>query len=248
MENALLVGLSRQVSLAAELDIVANNVANIETNGFKRRTTVFQEFLSPKARAESFHAKDRPVSFVWDKGSALQFTQGSVERTGNPLDVAIRSDALFVVRGAAGDRYTRNGSFELNSRGELVTSDGMAVQSDQGPVVFGRSDTDIRIAADGTVTTSQGPKGKLRLVRFDNPQVLRPEGRNLFSSATPPGAARPQDMRLEQGALERSNVRPVLEISRMIELNRSFQNVAMLMQKTDELRRTAINRLADQQS
>lgn len=248
MENALLVGLSRQVALANELDVVANNVANIETNGFKRRATIFQEYLSPKARAESFRERDRPVSFVWDKGTALQFTQGAIDRTGNPLDVAIRSDALFVVRGAAGERYTRNGSFDLNARGELVNSDGLTVQSDQGPLVFGRSDTDIRIAADGTVTSSQGVKGKLRLVRADNPQLLRNEGRNTFSTATPLGPARPQDIRLEQGALERSNVRPVLEISRMIELNRSYQNVAMLMQKTDELRRTAINRLADQQS
>ena len=248
MENALLVGLSRQVALANELDVVANNVANIETNGFKRRATIFQEFLSPKARAESFQAPDRPVSFVWDRGTALQFTQGTIERTGNPLDVAIKSDALFVVRGAAGDRYTRNGSFEINQRGDLVTSDGLAVQSDQGQITFGRNDTDIRIAADGSVTTSQGLKGKLKLARFDNPQVLRNEGRNLFSAAVPPAAPRPQDLRLEQGALERSNVRPVLEIARMIEINRSYQNVANMMQRTDELRRTAINRLADQQT
>jgi flagellar basal-body rod protein FlgF len=247
MENALLVGLSRQVALARELDVLANNVANMDTNGFKRRSTIFQEFVSGTARADSFKSADKPVSFVWDKGTALQFTQGTVERTGNPLDVAVRGDALFSVTAPGGERYTRNGSFEINAKGQLVTSDGFPLVSDQGPVNFTAQDTDIRIAPDGTITTAQGNKGKLKLVTFADPQTLRNEGRNLFSS-TKPGQPAGKDSMVEQGAVEKSNVRSVIEMTRLIEINRTYQNIATMMQRTDELRSKAIMRLADQQA
>jgi len=249
MENALLVGLSRQVALARELDVVANNIANVNTNGFKRRSMVFNEFVSPTASADSFPRRDRAVSFVLDKGSTLAFTQGDIEQTGNPLDVAVRGNALLAVRTAAGtERYTRNGAFALNGRGELVTSDGFAVQTDQGPVTFTDQDANIRIAADGTVSSSQGTKGKLKLVVFDNPQTLRNEGQNLFSSTATPRPATGDETRIEQGAVEKSNVQPVTEMTRLIELSRSYQEIANMMSRADELSRTAINRLADQQA
>jgi flagellar basal-body rod protein FlgF len=205
MENTLLIGLSRQVALARELDVVANNVANVDTNGFKRRGTIFQEHLAPSARHEHFKpGADRRLSYVWDRGTALQYSQGSMERTGNPMDVAIQGDAMFAVRsGAGGERYTRNGSLGINARGELVNSDGHPMITDQGTLTVAPTETDLKIAADGSISTSNGPRGRLKLVAVPNPQALRNE------------------------------------------ISRAYQNVASLMQRTDEIRRSAIARLAD---
>lgn len=244
MENALLIGLSRQMALARELDVIANNVANVTTNGFKARSARFEEFIAPKASGDTFPRPDRRISYVVDKGTPLDLTPGAIERTGSPLDVAIKGDAFFVVRAPGGDRYTRNGSFEINGRGELVTSDGHAVQGENGPIVISSNETGINIAPDGTVSTTRGQRGKIRLVRFANPQGLRNEGANLFASAQPPQPAGAQ-VRLEPGTIERSNVKPVVEMSRLIEVNRAYTTIAGMMARQDELRRTAIQRLAD---
>jgi flagellar basal-body rod protein FlgF len=246
MENAFLIGLSRQVALAREIDVVANNVANIDTNGFKRRSTIFQEYLMPTARHEHFKGGDRRLSYVWDRGTAVTFSPGTMERTGNNLDLAIQGEAMFAVRsGPGGERYTRNGSLAINARGQLVNSDGHVMITDRGELTVSRTETDLRIAQDGSITTSNGPRGKLKLAKVSNPQVLRNEGQNLFSAPTPLQAATPTDFKLSEGVVEKSNVRAVQEVSRLMELSRAYQNVTSLMQRTDEMRRSAISRLAD---
>jgi flagellar basal-body rod protein FlgF len=246
MENAFLIGLSRQVSLARELDVVANNVANIDTIGFKRRSTIFQEYLMPNARHEQFRGQDKRLSYVWDKGTSLTYSQGTMERTGNPLDVAIQGDALFAVRSGPGvERYTRNGSLGINAKGELVNSDGHVMVTDQGTVTMSTTESDLKIAQDGSITTSNGPRGKLKMVKVPNPQLLVNQGQNLFSTAVPLQPAEPKEVRLAVGELEKSNVKAVQEVSRLMELSRAYQNVSSLMQRTDEIRRSAINRLAD---
>ncbi len=244
MENALLIGLSRQVALGRELDVIANNVANVTTNGFKARSALFKEYLAPRASADTFPQPDRKLSYVIDNGTPLDMSSGAIERTGNPLDVAIKGDGFLVVRTAAGERYTRNGALDLNARGELVTSDGHPVVGENGPIVFGNTESGFNIGADGTVTTSLGQRGKLRLVRFADPQGLTNEGANVFAAAVPPVAAGPA-ARLEGGALERSNVKPIVEMGRLVEVNRAYASIAALLQRGDELRRTAISRLAD---
>ncbi len=246
MENALLIGLSRQVALARELDVVANNVANVDTNGFKRRSTVFQEYLMPVARHDHFKNQDKKLSYVWDRGTAINYSQGTLERTGNPLDVAVKGDAMFTVRSGSGiERYTRNGALGINAKGELVNSDGHVMVTDQGSLTISPQETDIKIAADGSISTNAGPRGRLKMVNVPNPQILSNEGQNLFSTAVPLVAAQPRDFKLAIGEIEKSNVKPVQEISRLMELSRAYQNVASLMQRTDEIRRGAINRLAD---
>ena len=132
MENALLVGLSRQMALTRELDVIANNIANTGTNGFKARSSRFNEFIMPVASAEAFLRPDRPVSYVVDKGTPLDLSQGPVQRTGNPLDVALRDDNYLVVQSPNGERYTRAGSLQVNQRGELVTQSGMRVLGEGG--------------------------------------------------------------------------------------------------------------------
>jgi flagellar basal-body rod protein FlgF/flagellar basal-body rod protein FlgG len=138
MENPLLVGLSRQVALTRELEAVANNIANVNTTGFKADATVFEEFLMPVARDNQFTSADSRISFVRDRATWHDLSQGPVQRTGNPLDVAIDGNAFLVVQTAAGERYTRNGALQINANGELVTSEGDRVQGETGPIQFQR--------------------------------------------------------------------------------------------------------------
>lgn len=244
MENALLVGLSRQVALGRELEVIANNLANATTNGFKARSSRFAEYVAPQAVANAMPRSDRRLGFVIDAGTAIDPSTGSIEVTGNPLDVAIRGDGFFVLQTPAGERFTRNGSFQVDAAGQLVTTDGMPVLGEAGPISFGPQETGAAIAADGTVTTSQGQRGRLRLVRFASPQVLRNEGGNAFSASVAPEPAGASS-RIESGALERSNVKPVLEMTRLMEVNRAYSGVANLLGRMDEMKRTAISRLAD---
>jgi flagellar basal-body rod protein FlgF len=244
MENALLIGLSRQVALSRELDVIANNVANIGTNGFKGRSARYQEYVSPTARANSFMRADQGVSFVTDTGTPLDTTNGTIEQTGAPLDAAIKGDGYFVVQTPQGERYTRNGSFELNATGQLVTSDGHPVVGDSGPINISPTETGVAIAKDGAVSTTQGQRGRLKIVKFDNPQSLTNDGVNVFSSTATPQPAGPSTQ-VEPGALERSNVKPVLEMARLIQVNRSYASVSSILTRMDEMRRNAIQKLAD---
>jgi flagellar basal-body rod protein FlgF len=244
MENALLVGLSRQVALGRELDVIANNLANVSTTGFKARSSRFAEHLMPKARGDAFQAPDRKVGFVVDSGTALDTSTGAIEQTGNPLDAAIKGDAFFAVQTPAGERYTRAGSFQVNSTGQLVTTDGFPVLGEGGPILFGPTETGMAIAADGAVSTTQGPRGRIRLVRFDDSASLSNEGANVFSAKTPaqPAGA---TAKLEPRALERSNVRAIVEMTRLMEVNRAYGTVASMIGRMDEMKRSSMSKLAD---
>jgi flagellar basal-body rod protein FlgF len=245
MENALLVGLSRQVALRRELDVIANNLANLGTTGFKGENVLFEQFVGSGAHHDEFPTYvDRQVSFVLDRETHTDISQGAFTQTGSQFDAAIDGEGFFVVETPQGDRYTRAGSFALNAAGELVTTAGYRVLGDGGPITLDPNDTNISIARDGTISTPAGERGKLRLVRFENPSQLARYGDNLFSADAPPLPAEPRT-RLVQGSLEKSNVRPILEIGRMIEVTRAYTTLANLMSRTDELRRSAIERLAD---
>jgi flagellar basal-body rod protein FlgF len=252
MENAVLIGLSRQVALSRELDVVANNIANINTTGFKADGSIFQEFLMPTARAEQFPAPDQRLSYVQDRATWLDFSQGPIQQTGNPLDIAVDSDAFFVVQTPRGERYTRNGALQLSATGELVTSEGYRVVGESGPIALQQGDHDISIAPDGSVRVREGAnattdssRGKLRIVRFDAVQRLQKDGSSLFLA---PAGVQPQpapEARVAQGAIEKSNVRAVIEMTRMIEVTRNYTQIASLLQQQGDMRRSAIERLAE---
>src|SRR5689334_8647976 len=194
MENALLVGLSRQISLDRELEVVANNIANLNTTGYKADGSIFEEFLMPLTHGAE-NTRQR-LSYVQDRTTWHNFSAGPVRSTGNPLDVAIDGDAFFVVQTARGERYTRNGSFKINAQGELVTSNGDRVVSEGGTIQFQTTDNDVSINPDGTISvrengnpTSDSARGKLRLVRFDRVEQLQKDGSTLF---TAPNGVTPQ--------------------------------------------------------
>jgi flagellar basal-body rod protein FlgF len=252
MENAVLIGLSRQIALRRELEVVANNIANLDTTGYKADGSVFQEFLMPNARAGDFQGNDQRLSYVQDRATWHNFSAGPTRQTGNPLDVSIDGDAFLVIQTARGERYTRNGSLQINAQGELVTSTGDRVLGEGGPIQFQTTDNNISINPDGTITareggsaTSDSARGKLRLVRFESVQTLMKDGASQFRA--PDGAA-PQpaaNVRVVQGTIEQSNVRPVIEMARMIELTRTYTQVSQLLQQANDQRRSAIERLAE---
>ncbi len=246
MENAQLVGLSRQVALRRELDVVANNLANLGTSGFKSQEVVFREYLMPVASAESFPRRaDQRLSYVEDKATWRDFSTGPIQLGGNQFDVAIDGEAFFAVQAPNGVRYTRNGQFQLDSQGVLVTNEGYPVLSTSGPIQFAAEETDVTIGSDGTVSTTQGVRGRLALFSFDNPQALKPEGSSLFRADDAGQDVAPGQARVVQYATEKSNVQPIVETTRLIEITRAYQTLAQMMQRGDELRRTAIERLAD---
>jgi flagellar basal-body rod protein FlgF len=251
MENALLVGLSRQMVLERQMDVVANNVANVNTTGFKADKSLFEEFLNSGAREDNFVPQDRRVSYVQDRGTFKDFSQGATEQTKNPLDVAIDGGGFLVVQTPAGERYTRDGGLQINNQGQLVTAAGNPVLGNSGPIVFQPTDKEVSIAADGNVTVLEGinridsVRGKLRVVRFADPQKLLKEGSNLYSAGAGAAAQPDTASQVRQGFIEKSNVNSVTEMSRMIEVTRTYTQIATLLQQQSDLHKSAIEKLAD---
>ena len=252
MENTLLIGLSRQVSLERQLNVIANNVANVNTAGFKSEKPVFEEFLMPGASAGEFRGRDQSFSYVQDRATWHDFTQGPVEKTGNSLDVALDGRAFLVVQAPGGERYTRNGALLINAQGQLVTNEGVPVVGDSGPITFQPGDQDVHLAKDGSVTVREGNnaqadsvRGKLRLVEFDAPQRLTKQGSSMFSAPAGVNSQPAKEAGIRQGFVEKSNVNSVAEMSRMIEVMRSYASVASMLQQQGDMRKSAIERLAD---
>jgi flagellar basal-body rod protein FlgF len=251
MENALLVGLSRQMALSRELDVVANNIANIDTTGFKADNAAFSQYLMPGASDEQFTGSDRRVNFVQDRATWTDFSPGALSHTGNPLDVAINGKGYFVVQTPRGQRYTRNGSFSISATGQLVTSDGDQVVGTGGPITFQLTDHDVNVSANGIVTARDGAgnneaqRGQLQIASFDQPQRLR---KDMGSSFFPPPGVNPgpapQGTSVVQGAIEKSNVNAVAEMARMIEITRSYSDIAAILQQQGDQRRNALQQLS----
>jgi flagellar basal-body rod protein FlgF len=252
MENAILVGLSRQTVLERQIDVVANNIANLNTTGFKALSSVFQEYLNPTARDAAAVPADARVHFVFDRTSYRNLGQGPVQQTGNPLDVAINGDGFLSVQTPGGERFTRNGSLQINATGQLVTLDGALVNGDNGPILLQATDRNISISADGRISVLEGltnvesQRGKLKLVSFAQPQRLQDEGANLLSApAGVAGQPAPASVRILQGATEGSNVNGVQEMTRMVEINRTYSMIASMLQSQQDARQTTIDKLAD---
>lgn len=240
MENAQLIGLSRQVALRRQMDVVANNMANLNTTGFKAESMLFEEYIMPGAADRDFQLPDQQLSFTQDWATIHDFRAGSIFQTGNDLDIALEGEGFLVVQTEAGERYTRNGALTLNNLGELVTAEGDRVVSDGGFMVFDASETNIAIGKDGSVRSSAGAKGTLRIVEFENPQDLTREGDTMFAGDNPQIAT---NTRVIQGAIERSNVSGVAEMTEMMRITRAYTSLAQLMQRQDQLRSSAIQKL-----
>ena len=251
MENTSLIGLSRQTTLERQLEVIANNLANVNTNGFKADHMLFEEYLASGAHEDNFRGADRRVSYVQDRGTFRDLTEGGLQQTSNPLDVAIAGGGFLAVQSAGGERYTRDGNLHLNNVGQLVTASGDAVLGTSGPIVFQPTDHDINISPDGTITVLEGAartdsiRGKLRVVSFADAQKLLKQGNNLYAAGE--GVAAQQDTKsmVRQGYIEKSNVSSVIEMSRMVEVNRTYANIASILSQQADLHKSAIQQLAD---
>ena len=248
MQNALLVGLSRQVALGRELDVVANNIANINTTGYKADGALFEEYLASAARTDQNSGR---ISYVRDRGTWHDMSAGPIEQTGNPLNVAIDGNALLVVQTARGERYTRNGALQINGQGELVTSEGDQVLGEAGPIRFQPTDNSVTIGRDGTITVREGNakidslRGSLRMVAFDDASQLQKDGSSTFAAANGAAPQPTKASRLIQGSLEKSNVRGVIEMTRMIEITRAYTQVATMLQNQTDQSQQTLDKLAE---
>lgn len=245
MDNTLLISLSHQVAAFRSMDVIANNIANVGTPAFQREEPTFQEYLVQTPPANGQPAQT--LSFVQDTGVVRDLSEGDLNTTNAPYDIAIHGKGYFAVQTPNGERYTRNGHFGLDASGQLVTSSGYPVQGDGGPITITPDDGDVSIAQDGTVSGKNGTIGKIRIVDFANPRGLSTEGGSLFAA----NSEQPTDatgFTLHAGMLEASNVKPVIEISHMIEVMRAYETTATLAKSHDDLKRQAIEKLGQMPS
>ena len=244
MDNSLLVSLSHQLAAYRAMDVIANNIANVSTPGFKREAAKFEEFVTMMRPAEG-QTGLQSVSFVKDAGVMRDIGQGNIEQTGAPYDVAIAGKGFFAVQTPAGMRYTRDGHFSLDANGNLVTSQGYQVQGDGGAITITPTDGDINIAPDGTISSVVRGVGnqvaKLKVVDFADNSALVKQGANLYSTGQIPTT--PANVNLRQRALEASNVQPVIEISHMIEVMRAYEATASLSKSEEDMLSQAIQQL-----
>ena len=227
--------------LRRQMDVIANNLANINTSGYKSDNLLFEEYIMPTARMNDFRSLDQKISYVQDDRVAREYASGAIVETGKPFNAAINDDtSFFVIQTPAGERYTRNGEFDINAQGQLVTTNGFPVLGDDGPFTFTREDSNISISRDGVVSSDRGELGRFRIVTFDDLQALKKEGLSRFAGENPVPVDEPDIL---GGRIEQSNVHGVVEISRMIEVTRTYASLAKALKDTSDLRSNAIDTL-----
>ena len=236
MENAGYIALSRQMTLRREMEVIAHNMANLNTPAYKGESMLFVEYLEKTDSGEK-------MSFVQDIALVRNLTEGQLSATDNPLDTAISGEGYYEVETPLGPRYTRNGAFRLNAEGELVTAAGNQVLDDGGnPIVLPPNSRDVTITGDGTVSTDRGPAGKIRLARFENQQALIKMANGLYD-ADGQEALPAEGAEIVQGMVEGSNVAGIIEMTKMIDTVRSYSSAGRMVNDEHERLRRAIQSL-----
>ena len=249
MDNAVYVGLSRQMTLQRQMDVAANNIANMDTAGFKvehLRVATDPE-NSPHA---SLGLGRAPINYVLENGMDRDVSPGSIEQPGAPLDMALNGDGFFSVQTAQGVQYTRDGRFGTNAQNQIVDRTGNTLLDTGGnPITVDPTKPLPVIGADGTVT-QQDPTGHLVVLgrvgvtRFANRGALEKIGGNKFDDPTgAAGAAPARDVTVVQGFVEKSNVNPVAEVTSLINITRAYERVQNLITTTTDLSSKAIDAL-----
>lgn len=240
MDNSLLVSLSHQLAAYRAIDVIANNIANASTSGYKRESTKFEEYVARMQPAEGQKGVQQ-VSFVRDAGITRDTAQGALNQTNAPFDLALVGKGFFAVQTPQGLRYTRDGHFSLDANGQIVNSAGYTLQGDGGAITITPDDGDIHIAPDGTVSGRTGQLAKVRVADFADENAMVKEGASLY--ATDQMAVTPPVINMRQGALESSNVQPVVEISHMIEVMRAYEATATLTKSQQDMQADAVEKL-----
>lgn len=243
MDTSLFVGLSHQVAMRRRMDIIANNIANMGTTAFKRESVMFREYM--REVEGDLPPALKKVAFVQDYGISREMQTGDLQTTGNAFDIAISGDGLLSVRRDNGDlAYTRNGHLAISEDNTLITSTGHEILDDSGnPISFPANILGIEFADDGTISTKEGGIiAKLNVLSFQNYGQMKKIGDNLYTTdevGTPS-----EDFTLVQGVVEASNVTPIMEVTRMIDVSRAYIQMAKMLNNLQELETKSINRLS----
>jgi flagellar basal-body rod protein FlgF len=239
MSTTTTVALSQQMALQRNMDVIANNLANMSTTAFKTESVIFAEYLMD---VETETGTEQ-VSYVIDSGVDRDISQGHQAVTTNPFDFAINGNGYFVIETENGNRYTRNGHFSLNELGQLSTKEGNAVLDKGGsPILLSPEESDFFVSSDGSVSTSAGSKGQIAIVEFEDQASLLKEGDSLWTSTEEPNDA--ENPVITQGSIEQSNVSAIVEMTKMIDVSRAYQTAAKLAQQNNDLITKAINELS----
>jgi flagellar basal-body rod protein FlgF len=261
MIEGLYIAASGGTKQLKKLDILSNNIANINTHGFKRELLVYEE-IKPSAQQaalngpqavnpNSFKGLDSGVSYVRVMKSLTDFSQGSLTRTDNSMDVAIEGQGFFVVNTPNGIRYTKNGHFRLDGLGNLVDQKGNTVMSrNEELIIIPLGTQRVTIDNEGSVFGGMEPEiereilGQLKIVNFDDPQILKKEGQGLYRNSDPSTQEiLASDAKVLQGFLENSNANPIHEMTQMIETLRQLEAYQKIIQSIDELDDQSVNNL-----
>jgi flagellar basal-body rod protein FlgF len=233
MDAAGYATLNRQSGLMREMGVVANNIANASTTGFRREGVVFSEYVAALGQ-------DPSLSMAHASGRHVDLSQATLAQTGGSFDFAIQGEGFFLIETPQGERLTRAGSFTPNAEGELVTPDGHRLLDAGGAPVFVPPDAKVALARDGTLSANGAPVAQIGLWRPVDPLALRHQSGTLFDG----GEVEPvETATVLQGMLEESNVQPVSEIARMIEVQRAYELGQKFLDAEDERVRGVIQAL-----
>ncbi|MCA0870513.1 flagellar hook-basal body complex protein [Seohaeicola saemankumensis] len=235
MEHAGYATLSRQSGLMREMQIVANNIANAATTGYRQEGVVFSEFVRSMPEGAS-------MSMARAQVRNTSMDQGPLTQTNGRFDLAIEGDGFFMVETPNGQRLTRSGSFSPNAQGDLVNMSGFPVLDPGGiPVFVPPNATTVHVAADGTFSADGKPLGQIGVFRPTDPLLMVREDGVMFRSD---GGAEPADQaRVLQGFLEGSNVNAIAQVARMIEVQRAYEMGQSFLEAEDERIRNAVKNL-----
>lgn len=244
MDSPGYIVLSRLVAQSRSVAVTANNIANADTPGYRAVRPLFGSLLARQQAADTPPGGSN-LAFTLDRATWRDATPGALSQTSNPLDIAIgATEGFFAVQTPRGERYTRAGRFMLDAEGRVVDAEGNALLGNDGePLQILPNETQIEVLGDGTLRTENGPVAQIRVVSFPNPQLLTAEGDRLLVAPPdmpPQAVAQP---RLIQGAVESSNVRPILELTRMTEELRQFQFAAQMVEREGDRLGSAVERI-----
>ena len=238
MENSIYIGLSRQLTLRTNMSIIANNIANMNTTGFRGQNTLFQEYVSdPKGNED-------PISFVNDYGQYQVSKEGPITETGNELNVALSGPGYIGAQHPTTNEilYTRAGDFHLDAQGTLMSSANYPIMGAGGAAITVPAGSEfIKIDDRGRLSNQDGEIGAIMLTEFENEQILEAVGDNMFKS--PVEGVPATETMTKQGYLEGSNVNSVIEITRMMETLRTYKSQNDIIKQEHERLRSAIQKL-----
>ena len=241
MENPTYIALSRLDAQQRTMDVIAGNIANANTVGYKSERVLFSDFL---VRQKDTHTAPggEVLSFTQDRATYQDHSAGSLTQTGNPLDLALGGSGYFSVQTPNGTRLTRSGRFGLLPDGTVADASGNALLDTSGsPIQLPAGDSRIQIAADGTISGDSGQIAKVGVVDVSDTNQLFPEGGRLFrADIAPQPATQPK---IVQGSVEESNVQPITELTHMMQTERDFQFVSQFVQSEGDRQQSAIDKI-----